>query len=89
MGAWFLGGLLVPYAGNLDSKFRQDLIHGSRLSALGWAPRRLLFLKLLMPYAGNLDLTISARFGSWLTPLGPEVSAYALTSFETDNAICW
>ena len=42
-----------------------------------------------MLYAGNLDFQISARFGSWLTPFGPGVSAYALTFSEIVSAICW
>ena len=33
------------------------------------------FKKMLMPYAGNLDFQISARFGFWLTPFDPGVSA--------------
>ena len=40
MGAFFFCGLLVP-------RFGQDLVHGSRLSALGLAPRRLLFCEIV------------------------------------------
>ena len=30
-----------------------------------------------------------SRFVSWLTPLGPGVSAQALTFLEIVNALCW
>ena len=71
----------MPYVSIAISRFRRDLAPGSRLSAPELAPRLLLCLKLLIPYIGNRSL-LSARFGSWLTPFGPGVSAWALTLFE-------
>ena len=65
----------MPYVGIAVSRFRQDLAPGSRLLGPGISAWALTFLKLLMPYAGNLDFAISARFRSWLTPVGPGVSA--------------
>ena len=41
-----------------------------------------------MPCAGNRDFQISARFGSWLTPLGPGVSAQAGTFCSFVDALC-
>ena len=63
------------------SRFRLDLVPGSRLSATELAPRRLLFWICLIPHIGNQDFQISVLFGSWLTPFGPGISAWALTFF--------
>ena len=46
-------------------------------------------MQLLMPFAVTLDCKISVRFGSWLTPLEPRVSAQALTFFQIVYAVFW
>ena len=80
----------MPYGGISISRIRRDLAPGSRLSVPEIAPRRLfVFGKLLIPHIGNRDFQISATFGSWLTPSGPGVSAWALTFCEIVNAFCW
>ena len=37
------------------------------------------FFNVLMPYCGNLEFQISVIVGSWHTPFGTGVSAYAFT----------
>ena len=53
------------------------LAHAFRFQnlATGVSAKSLICFELLMPYAGNLDFQISARFGFWLTPFDPGVSA--------------
>ena len=78
----------------LLSRFRRDLAPGHasrpRSSAHGVSAKSLSVFLLLMLYAGNPDFQISARFGFWLTPSAPGVSAKSLTFFgEIVDALCW